>query len=262
MSSDRSSVGHLLAGAEDVGVVLGHAPHAGQPVHDARLLVAVDGAELEQPQRQLAVGALPALVDEDVERAVHRLQVVAMTLVELHRREHALGEPLQVAGGLEQLRLGDVGRVDELVARLLVACSRVVLHHLADESPLGMEDRQPRAELGREREQVELGTEAAVVAALGLLEPVQMGLERLVRLPRGPVDPLQLWPVLVAAPVGAGHPRQLEVAEPVGRGHVGTAAEVDEARSVPVRADRARAPRRPRPRARRRCRPRPRRRPR
>ena len=40
---------HLLAGAEDVGVVLGHAAHPGQPLQHAGLLVAVDRAELEEP---------------------------------------------------------------------------------------------------------------------------------------------------------------------------------------------------------------------
>ena len=114
-------LGHLLLGAEDVGVVLGHAPHPGEAVHDARLLVAVHRAELEEPQRQVAVGPLPALVDQDVERAVHRLEVVVRAPVELHRREHAVGVPVEVARRLEQVRLGDVGRVHELVAGLLVA---------------------------------------------------------------------------------------------------------------------------------------------
>ena len=39
----------------DVRVVLGEAAHPGEAVHDAGLLVAVDRAELGQPQRQLAV---------------------------------------------------------------------------------------------------------------------------------------------------------------------------------------------------------------
>ena len=117
-------VDHLLAGAEDVGVVLGHAPDPGQPVHDPGLLVAVDGAELEQAHGQLAVGPLSALEDQDVERAVHRLQVVLLTAVELHGREHPLGEPVEVARGLEQLGLGDVRGVDELVADGLVALVR------------------------------------------------------------------------------------------------------------------------------------------
>ena len=42
-------VGHLLRGAEDVGVVLRHAPHPGEAVDHAGLLVAVDRPELEHP---------------------------------------------------------------------------------------------------------------------------------------------------------------------------------------------------------------------
>ena len=82
-------------------VVLGHAAHPCQTVHNAGLLVAVDRAELEHPKGKLTVRALPGLEDQDMEWTVHRLEVVAMTLVELHRREHALREPLQMAGRLE-----------------------------------------------------------------------------------------------------------------------------------------------------------------
>lgn len=39
--------GELLTGAEDMGVVLGDAPHPGKPVDHARPLVAVDRPELE-----------------------------------------------------------------------------------------------------------------------------------------------------------------------------------------------------------------------
>ena len=44
-------VGHLLLRTEDVRVVHRQAANPGEPVHDTGLLVAVDGAELEQPQR-------------------------------------------------------------------------------------------------------------------------------------------------------------------------------------------------------------------
>ena len=46
---------HLLDGAEQVGVVLGEAADAGHARQLARLLVAVDGAELGQPDGQVAV---------------------------------------------------------------------------------------------------------------------------------------------------------------------------------------------------------------
>ena len=97
----RDLVLELLLGAEDVAVVLREAADAHQPVQRAGPLVAVHRAELEQPQRQLAVAALPAAEDEAVHRAVHRLQVVR-AVVHLHRRVHAVLVPVEVARCLEQ----------------------------------------------------------------------------------------------------------------------------------------------------------------
>ena len=78
-----------------------------------------------------------------------------------------------------------------------------------------------------EVEQVELLAEAAVVAALGLREPVQIGVELLLVGPGGAVDPLQHGVAAVAAPVRAGDLGQLERADPPGRGPVRPAAEIE-----------------------------------
>ncbi len=228
---------HLLGGAEDVRIVLGHAPDAGQALEHSGLLVAVHGAEFEQPHRQLPVGTLVAPVHEDVERAVHRLEVVLRASVELHGRVHPVREPVQVARFLEQCALGDVGRGDEVVARLDVALPRVVLHEAPDGAALGVEHGEARADLLREAVEVELGPELAVVAPLRLLELVQVVGEGLLGLPGRPVDPLQLLALLVATPVGARDPHQLEVAQPAGRGHMRAPAQVDEGVGVPVGAD-------------------------
>ncbi len=203
----------LLARAEDVRVVLRHAAHARQPVHHSRLLVAVHRPELEQSQRQLAVRAHVAAVDQDVERAVHRLEVVVGAAVELHRRVHAVGEPVEVPGDLEEVRLGDVRRVDELVAGFLVPAARVVLHHAADRAALRVEHGEAGADLVGEREEVELLAELAVVALLRLFDAVEVLLERGLRLPRGAVDALQHRALLVAAPVRARDLGELERAE-------------------------------------------------
>lgn len=113
-------VRHLVAGAVDVRVVLGEAAGPGQAVHHAGLLVPVHGAELEEAQRQFAVGAAARVEDQVVHRAVHRLEVVVHALVELHGRVHTVRVPVQVAALLEELPLGGVRGVDELVALLLV----------------------------------------------------------------------------------------------------------------------------------------------
>ena len=133
-------------------VVLRHTAHPGQAVHHAGLLVAVDGAELEQPQRKFAVGPTARPVDQVMHRAVHRLEVVVLprladgaVLVELrvdvHRRKHALGVPLEVARGDVELLLGDVRGVDELVSGLGVLAPRIVLQLGAHNATLGMENR-------------------------------------------------------------------------------------------------------------------------
>ncbi len=99
-----------------------------------------------------------------------------------------------------------------------------------------MEHGQARTDLVGEREQVELGAQLAVVALLGLDQPLEVGGQVLLRGPGRAVDPLQHRVLLVAAPVGAGHPHQLEVPEPTGVGHVGPTAQIDEARRVGVGA--------------------------
>ncbi len=98
-----------------------------------------------------------------------------------------------------------------------------------------MEDGEPRTDLVGEAEQVELGTEFAMVAPLGFLEPVQVFGERLRALPRRAVDALELRTLLVAAPVRTRDAHQFERAEPARGRHVRTATQVGEVdRSVGV----------------------------
>ena len=147
------------------------------------------------------------------------------------------GEPLEVPGDLEEVLLGDVRRVHERVAGFLVALARVVLHELAHEPAIGVEHRQPRADLVREREQVELGAEPAVVALARLLETVHVRIELVPREPRRAVHALQLLVARVAAPVHAGDAEHADSREPPGVRHVRAAAQVDEL-AGPVDADR------------------------
>ena len=218
-------LGCLLRGDVGVRVVLREAAHPGETVDDAGLLVAVDVTELEQAQRQVPVGALARAVDQVVHRAVHRLEAVLLT-VDVERREHPLAVVGQVARGVEQPLLGDVRGADVLEPLLDVPPADVVLHLALDDAALGVEDRQARADLVGEAVQVQLTTELAVVAALGLLDAVEVVVERLLGLPRGAVDALKLLVLLVAAPVRRRGPHQLEGRDPLGRRQVRASAEV------------------------------------
>src|SRR3546814_2455848 len=122
--------------------------------------------------------------------------------------------------------LGDVRSVDELVARLDVAAARVVLHLGADDAALGMEHRQTRTELVGEAEEVQFGTELAVITTLGLGEQFEVFVLSLGGLPRGAVDTLKIGVVLVATPVGGGASGQLEGRDVLGGRNVRAAAQI------------------------------------
>ena len=184
-------------------------------------------------ERQVAVGLDALLVDQDMARAVHRLD-----------REHPLlgfgdehvGPVIVPVAGLlpehavEQLRclhLAVVGRLQPLA------------HVRLDRPPDCPALRVPEHAADRlflQVEQVEFPTEAAVVALLGLLEAGEIGLElRLVR-PGRAVDAGELRILRIAAPVGAGDFHQLEGLEPAGRRHVRPATQIKPV-ALPVQAD-------------------------
>src|SRR5262249_2013101 len=78
-------------------------------------------------------------------------------------------------------------------------------------------------------EEVELATQAPVIALLRLLELMQIGVERLLLGEGRAVDALELLVLGVAAPIGARHLHHLEgVAELPRRGQMRARTEVDE----------------------------------
>src|SRR5919202_854576 len=100
--------------------------------------------------------------------------------------------------------------------------------------------RVPERGAGRrllEVEEVELLAEPPVVAPLGVLDLLEVLLERLLRVERGAVDPGELLVVLVAAPVRAGEAGEPERPDRLRVLEVRAAAEVGE---VALRVDRDR----------------------
>ena len=79
-------VDDLVLAAEDVSIVLRELAHAHQPVKRAVRLVAVAAAVLVEADRQFAVAGDALLEDQDVPRAVHRLQRHQVGLARQDRR--------------------------------------------------------------------------------------------------------------------------------------------------------------------------------
>ncbi len=200
----------------------------------ARALVAVDGPELGEPERQIAVGAHLRPVDRDVKRAVHRLDEVPLAF-QLHPAEEVLLVVLEVSRDLEQLFARDVGAVDRLVATPHDLAADEILDHLAEHRPLGVPEGEPGADQLVEREEIQLAPQRPVVALLGFFQPLQMLVELRLRGERRPVHALELRVALVTAPVGARERQDLEGLDVAGRLHVRAAAEIDEVAVLEVR---------------------------
>ena len=133
--------------------------------------------------------------------AVHGLEVVQLAII-IHRREHAIGVVRKVSRSVEEFFLRDVRSTHVKEAVLDVSLTDVVLHDALEHTALGVEDRQPRAQLFWEGEEIKFGTEATVVASFRFLESFLVSDKVIFRGPGSSVDSLQLVISLVAAPVG------------------------------------------------------------
>ena len=106
----------------------------------------------------------------------------------------------------------DLGAADFLVAGTVLALAHVGNELLEHGPAIRMPEHSARR-FFLEVEQVELAADAAVIALLGLFEPLQIVLELLVVGPGRTVDALQHRVLRVTAPIGARDLRQLECAD-------------------------------------------------
>ena len=121
----------LVLAAEDVGVVLGELAHPQYAVQRAVRLVAVAAAEFGEPERQVAIGFDPLAENQDVRRAVHRLQ------------RHQIGVARQ--DRLAFLGAGDfVGDDEHVLAILAPMARRLPLARVHDLRRLHLLDSRPR----------------------------------------------------------------------------------------------------------------------
>ncbi len=216
----------LIRRAEDVRVVLGEPADPEHPVKRSAALVAVDRAELADPQRQLAIASGPGLEHLDVPRAVHRLD--PEVLIEHQRAVHVLAVLLEMPGALVDPFVGDVRGVDEGIALRVMHRPPPGLELLTHDGEIGEPEHQAGAELVIDLEELEILPQTPVVAALDLLQPGEVRVELGLGRPDRPVDALQLGVVLVAPPVGAGDGHELERSNVAGPFDMRSTAEVGE----------------------------------
>src|SRR5207344_3089508 len=137
----------------------------GQATERARPLVAMEPAELAEPEGQIAIRAQVRAIDERALEAVHRLETERLPF--RLDQEHVVAIEIPMPGLLPQPLAHDDRR-----AYLLVATADLELAHRALERPpdllaLGVPEGRAGADVV-EAEQVELDAQPTVVALLGL----------------------------------------------------------------------------------------------
>src|SRR5512134_4139313 len=120
-----------------------------------RRLVPVHRPQLRVTDREIPVRPHPRLVDLDMERAVHRLELVLLPL-DVDGGEHALPVIIHVAAHAPEVEAGDVWGEDVLVPRLRVLLPPEILHDPPDRGALRMPQDEPRPDLVGDAEEIEL----------------------------------------------------------------------------------------------------------
>jgi len=139
-----------------------------------------------------------------VHRAVHWFDIV-LHPIHLHRRVHALCVIWQVPRAEEQVFFRQVRSAHAYIAMLKLHFLGQALD-LLDHRPAGWQpQRQPRADLIFEGENLQLFAQLAVVAFLSLFNAPQVLLQLFGGVPRRAIDALQHGILLVATPVRPSH---------------------------------------------------------
>ena len=133
-----------------------------------------------------------------------------------------------MAGTLPQLAAQDLRSAHKLVATLEMFAHEEVLKNGAEHHALGQPEGHAGSHVFMEGEQTELLAQTAMVASLGFLDGGKVILEALFIGEGRAVDAGEHGILFVAAPVGAGHGKELEGLDRTRAGNVRSAAEIEE----------------------------------
>src|SRR5262245_8868640 len=126
----------------------------------------------------------------------------------------------------KQSRLGDVRRVHEFVARLLMPTPGIVFHNPPDDAALGMKNRQTGPDFFREAKEIQLCTQTSMITPFRFGEKLEVFVELFLTFPRGAINPLQLLVFLTTSPIGSGNSHQCERRNVASIGHMRPTAKI------------------------------------
>src|SRR5690348_10513627 len=117
----------LIWPAEDMRVILRKAADPQQSMKDSSALIAINRAEFGESQRQFAVTAQMGLVDENVARTIHRLDLI-VCLLDFDGTEHVGAIKAGMAAGLPQIQPHHMRSENQIVTAVLELVAQPVFH--------------------------------------------------------------------------------------------------------------------------------------
>ncbi len=115
-----------------------------------------------------------------------------------------------MAGGFPQIKLGNVGGVDDLISPPPVLFFPEMLDDFTHKSSFGMPVDESRPAFFFDAEEVKFPAQPPVVPPLDFFKPGKVGVQGFLVHEGGAVDALEHGPVLVSPPVSSGDAEQLE----------------------------------------------------
>ena len=217
---------------EDVGIILREAPHPHQTMQCARQFMPVDQPQFRRPDREFTVAMVPGFVHQHAARAVHRLDRV-IRLIDLGEI-HVFLVMVPMAGLMPQGFVKNDRRFDFFITELRMELPPEVFQLVANDHAFGVEKREPRAFL-LNAEEIQFLAELAMVPSGGFFQHVQIGVQVGFLFEGGPINPLQHFVLLAAAPVSASQALQFQRLDAAGRRQMRPSAKI---RKVPLRVER------------------------
>jgi hypothetical protein len=163
--------------------------------------------------------------------------LAALTFGDRHAGEHAVTVETEMPRGFPQFGAADMRSEDHLVTGAEMLATPEVLDRHADASPLGMPVGQPGADVFADAVQIQLASEAAMVALLGLFDAGEFGVQIGLRRGGHAVEPLQHRVGFFAAIIGACDREDLECAQFACADRMRPAAEIEKP-ATPVERNR------------------------
>ncbi len=153
-----------------MGIILRESAHSHEAVEDPGPFVPIDGAQLAISDGEISIASQVRLVDHDMVRAIHRLELVLAAL-QPHGGKHVFPVVLEVTAGFPKIKAGRMRGVDQVVPIANMLLAPKVFDLQTDDRPLWMPEHETRADFILNTDQIQFFPDFSVVTALNLFQP-------------------------------------------------------------------------------------------